>query len=254
MKLFGKEISRKNRYLVTPTAAITVIIILSLLVVRPALGQVLRLRAENEAEARRLERIEEKIDRLQAIDEAELEQSVKLATAALPPEKNVIQPLFTISQLAAENGAFIESLQVTPGELATESAETSERRGQQVDFEQPALTFRISLIGAREGLKSFLAAVNQTLPLMRLEGANLDTLEVRELREREEILGDFKLQLDLITFYSPFPTTLGRPESDLAFLSEEEELALAKLADFRLSQLASFPPGAGSSRVNPFSF
>ncbi len=217
------------------------IFIISLLIfwffLMPRFNQIKKVYYSNQKERERIRSLQVKISDLETLNEYELTEKSEILLLALPSEKNGVAMMGAVSNLVEENGLVIESISVSPGEIATGSAEESAEESA-MDF----LPFRLTITGEITQFLNFLEAASQTLPLMDVEMRNFD------------ITGEQSTSDCLIKFYyTGLPTTLGKIETPVPKLSSQEELFLDELQKFNAYQLEPFEPSVGG-RANPFTF
>lgn len=218
------------------------IIFSGFLLLRPELGQVSSKRADLLEEKTKLSQLTAKLATLGGLDVGELETKTNIILKALPVEKDVPQVLLAIKNLTQNAGLVLESVGVEPGEISTSSAQTTQK------YNLPFLDFKITIAGNMEQLINFLAKIESTTPLMRVE-----TIDISQTKE-----GGTEAALNIDAFFLPLPGSLGSTEKQLNPITTQEEKIYQKLSKLESPlPLVTAPggslPGVTSGKANPFS-
>jgi len=194
----------------------------------------------------------QKAQLIASLDEKELRENARLATFALPKEKEISLILYALGGPARNNNFYTEKLEFNLGEMTGQKAQEKTQTAKKSKPPKKVLIERIpvraTFLGPRKNLISFLRQMEETLPLV----------EVRRLKGRfgaERATVELSLSLFLSpqdAVYNPEKVTLV----DLT-LSEEEEKLLNQLAQFKRSPWTADLGRPGSSsfsvgRENPF--
>lgn len=214
-----------------------VILIISLIIgwtiFLPRFEQVKGIYTSIQKEQERVGKLQTKIRDLETLNEYELGEKSEILLAALPSLKDPAGMISLVGKLVDENGLLIEDLKVSPGEVATESAEIAEVE---------ELIFKLSLSGEISQFLNFLKIASKSLPLVDLQIKNFD------------ISGQsFTTDVTLISYYSGLPKTLGKADSPVPKLTSQEEELLSQLREYNLFETETFQPSAGG-KPNPFTF
>lgn len=208
------------------------LVFLSWFFIIPKTKQVFEAKNAFSQEKNRLKQLQTKLADLESLNEFELQERTNLSLKAIPDKKNVIGVMSSLRTQAAEGGLAIESLSVSPGELAaTGSAKASLGK----------LDFKLEIKGSLEKILDLFGKIQESLPLVSLKqvkiGLSADNATV---------------ELTLESYFLPLPQTLGTIDSPVPKLTSDEEKVLTQISKFSYLPAASFPPGTG--RANPFSF
>lgn len=220
--------------------ALILIVVLTLLVVKPQYQKLKAVRQNLAQEKVKLQKLEDKLEALEAIDEIKLQEKATLSLKALPARKDVFEAMEVIDRLAQETGVIIEKLSVNPGEIEEEEGGTEAKIRK-----EELLAFKLELLGTQEQLQKFLESLGEFIPLADTKRVTLGASEGVSSSE-------FSLEL----YFSPLPKEIGRPEDPLPELSAEEEKILEKIAGlpYYVSEVVLTPAFTPSGRTNPFTF
>jgi Tfp pilus assembly protein PilO len=208
-------------------------LIIGWVVLLPKFNQVKKIYTTIQKDRERNTKLQAKVHDLETLNEYELSEKSDILLVALPSLKNPAGMIVLVGELAEDNSLLVESLKVSPGEVATESAEIAEVE---------KLVFKLSLSGEISQFLNFLKATGESLPLIDLQIKSFD------------ISGQsFTTEVSLISYYSGLPKTLGKADSAVPKLSNQEEGLLEQLREFNIYEAKSFKPGLGG-KPNPFTF
>jgi len=200
-----------------PILIIALTVVLTFLILLPRFRLVQEMGSELKIRKDRLQKLSIKLSDLEGIDEFSLREKTDLALKILPDQKDILKPVSVLNALAFKEQVYLESLDVRPGEVSSQSATTAAK---EVKVEN--LGFKIKTLGTWERTLDFLFGIEKTLPLL-----NINTFKINN-SGRAAIL-----QLEAETFRSPLPTTLGKVDAALAKLSTSEEESLSLIKDYQ---------------------
>lgn len=195
----------------------------------PKINETLEAKQVLEADKEKLVRLQRKLDDLEGLNEAELQETTKISLRAISTDKNFIEALGTIGKIANDKGLAIESFNVSPGELAI--------------TEGGNISYKLTVVGSLDGVSGFLSEINKAVPIITIVG-NLSL----------SIGGGESMTIDLQAenYFLPLPKTIGKIDSPVPKLTEDEEKALSSIQNFTFLPYEAFPSTGG--RENPFSF
>lgn len=249
---FKKNFERYNFYLI-PFLTLLTVVLVSFFVDKPAILTILETYREMESRILRKEKIKEKLNSLESLDEMALRSKITKTMAAVPAEKQVPGLLSGLERLANEASASIEGFTINPGKISTVSGMTATSSGEAVQSstliaEQKTggmgvLDFQINLVGNYEALKAFLAKMENVNRIFSIDHVSFSTKG-----ETEEIL---TTNLKMKTYYLPLSMYLGDVIEPVNLLMPEEEKTFGKISSF---EIYTFPPALGQTgKINPFS-
>lgn len=232
-------ICKRWRLFVLPLVVIIFCLLALAMVVLPQFKKVTDLNQQLKIEREKLVALGAKLADLEGIDEMVLGERVSFSLSALPKNKDVMKTISLFNGLAQLTQTQIDSLEVSPGEIATESPTM-------VDPDLENLTFRLKFSGENsQQLVDFLNQIEQSLPLMNITTFRLNTA------------GDFSpSQLTVVSYFSSIPSSLDTIDAPLKKVAKEDELILDSIKDYKKYQivLMEVPEATGTSsvRTDPF--
>lgn len=117
-----------------------------------------------------LDNLTTKVSILSKLDQNVLKERVDVLDNALPPKKDVLLYLTSISGLSRELGLTFEGLSLSPGDL-TEATGSAQKRVAKSGLQ--SLETEIKMQGNQEGLYAFLRTIEGVLPLMQIKNVNV---------------------------------------------------------------------------------
>lgn len=233
-------IFEKAKILLIPLAIILLILLGSILFLKPQVSGILADQKELSLQKTKLAKMTAKVAFLESMVDSELEIKTKATLDFLPAEKDLPRVLATIRNLTNANGLGLEGVQVEPGDISSSSAVIkSERYGLET------LELKITVSGDWVQLKSFLSQVEGTSPLMRVGKAEISSFP-------PAIEAIFSLN----SFFLSLPTTLGASETPLVAISPQEEEIYQQLVKIAspVQEVFQTSSSGTSGRENPFTF
>ena len=212
-----KNILKSANQFAGPIMMVVVTVILTLTVLLPRIRLTQEMAQDLKIRKDRLQKLSAKLSDLEGLDEFSLREKTNLALKILPDQKDVLKPVSVLNAIAFKSQVYIESLEVQPGEVSSQSAAAA---GKEVEVEN--LGFKVKTLGTWERTLDFLFGVEKTLPLM-----NINTFKINNSGQAAI------LQLEAGTFRSPLPTTLGKVDAVLPKLSAKEEENLSLIKEFQ---------------------
>jgi Tfp pilus assembly protein PilO len=230
---YGKSVPVGFKVFVVPVIVLIVIFAVSLLVIRPKINDILKIRKEITQNQQKLDKLDKKLSSLKVLGKEEIKTQLKTLSAAIPSAKDPANLVITIEKLAADSSITLESFSLTPGGISTQSAQT--------DKTTDRMDFKLALRGTYQSLKDFLANSLKTVRIIAVQ-----SISVSAGGETGEL--DFATELS--SFYNPLPKITSEPESAIEELTRDElELIenLGQTAQFNQPESATY-----SARPNPF--
>lgn len=194
---------KKYRFVLLPLASGLIIVLTTTLFALPKIKTIVELKGGLGKEEAKLSRLTEKSALLEGLDEYELGKRVAMVEEALPSKKAVAEILAALSFVAEESNASLVGFDISPGKLFPET------------FEE--IIFKATFEGPRDEIEKILRRVNQVLPVTRVIGFNIK---------------ETKTTLEIESYFSPLPKSLGKIDTPLPKISKEEEGVYRKIAQF----------------------
>lgn len=231
-------IIKKWQLFILPLTVIALVVVLFFLIIIPNLKKANTLRKEIKSENILLEKLTTKAAALEGIDEASLKEKLNISLDAILDNKDVMRLVSLFKSIAQDKQVFIESLNVSPGEITSEAASSKKT-------DLGTLKFNIKILGDWKRILEFFGTIEEIVPL-----TNITSIKINNSSNTSSA------QIDVETYQSPLPKVLGKIESDAPKITQEEESVLGLLEKFKRYDIIvqELPSSAsGEQRFNPFS-
>lgn len=146
---------------------------------------------------------------LTSLNDSTLDSKMRIASLALPAEKDFVGILNGITTAAAKAGVSLGDFSFEVGELSTESAQLAG---------QPTIAVALTVGGDVFSVQRFIQELSKTLPLS-------EVLNV--------VIGGSSSSLTTVFYYKVFPPIQFDVNKQLSGLSQSEEQLLNKLSSWR---------------------
>lgn len=198
--------------------------------------QALELRAELEKEEPKLVALERKLSDLENIKFTPEFGQADLVEAALPSKKPLLELMMSLSSIAIETGVVIEDFEISPGQIASDSAALAQiqaesrrnRRNTAID----SLDLKLMVSGSFSQVQNFLILIEKISPFTTI---NTLTLGVQaQTNQNQEQLIETTLSTKTYYFTQSVQTTVEAP---LPKLNNQDVAVLNELSTFVASDL-----------------
>ncbi len=211
------DFQEKLKLFIVPVIAALLSAGILLFVVKPKVGEIFQLRAQVREKEKEVELLAAKVDELEKLDVRDLEAKAKLLNRAIPVDKDVPGAVIGLERLLGEAGLSINSISLSPGEVATEAAEFGK------------LEISLDVMGTYSQLINFIKNINKSLRLFSIRN-----LKVKVLTETSLTDPDVSAGFTILTYFAPVPKSAGENlTKPLPVITNEEEQLLIKLSEFR---------------------
>lgn len=225
------EFYRKYRIIIWPVIVGLSCLLIAGLIIVPQLLVYFNLRSEAEDLSQRLGILQAKAQELEQLNEADYNENLELALAALPADKQIPQSLSLLQSMITQAGLSLENIKFSDSSNSPNNTENSFQLG-------------VTVLGSMDSLKRLLAAVRTAPRIYHLESVN-----AQSVRTSNAIEADVSLRV----FYEPKTTNLGAIDQPVPELSEADLKLLDELATkIRLSGSASASFDVPLGKSNPF--
>jgi Tfp pilus assembly protein PilO len=232
----------KQQKLILQLIGIALMIIFLL---RPAVTKLIeRLQIKSRLE-KRLSQLETKHEVLSGIDAVLIDNRVRQMEAVFPSEKPIVELMGSLSQIAFENGLSFGGITLSPGSLSEQEAKAKDKKANPEGLADLRFGFQVG--GDFDKISQFLAALENTSPLMKIESVGM-SIKTNPLFEREATL--VVADIEVLAYYQAPPKTLGSIDKPVKLLTRSEEQLLNQLVGFRTFPLII--PQAPSGKENLF--
>lgn len=253
-KIFGLEVGMLKIF-VPPLLLVLGFLVSISLVIRPRLEEVAKLRREGKELRTKIDLVSKKRNYLLTVDEVELSKNSAWVDAAILEKKDAYSLVAVIREIAADNGFYIKSFSVVPGEMETKTGEEQEgaqksknREDKKISTGYIPLNFVVA--GPENKYLDFVISLERSLPVLALNSFDM------------EGSGDVvKLEIQVMAFYIKEKTDYKITDLTLEdlMLTEKEEELLARLVNFENHTKSLRQAGAKQekfvdyNRLDPFS-
>ena len=143
----------------------------------PTLSSYWKLRKTEKLLKEKVRVYQTKLNQLSNINESKLQEKVNKGLEVLPLYHNAPLIIGMLSKLSAEHNVRLSSIVFSPGEVASDSVNLKNRKAASKDKKRrlpkklavDQLSIRFQVTGSFEGVRSFLLALEQVKPLVRLK-------------------------------------------------------------------------------------
>lgn len=232
-------LAKRRRYLSISVVSWVVIIILTAVVLVPAVQTILEIRDQLAVASEELDTKNQLISGLQGLDTQEIARMNLILSAALPIDKPVLPVLYSIDRLATDATVSLSNFQVSPGLLGTASAklDSSAPGGSQVSAISPqiaALPLKMSVSGKFNNLSTFFQSLDNVVPFIQINSIQFATDATTKTASGS---ADYIAEVALSSLYLKNSVAKGEVKA-VAPLSAKELTLLERLTKANEARLA----------------
>lgn len=214
------------------TAAVVLTVLVVLLVgLIPQIQEVISLNSTLAKERPKLDRLNQKLISLDEVQFTPEFAQIDIVNSALPSKKPLLELLTSLQSISAANSIFINNLELSPGEIATESGSfnagtNSNRTGKKSAGAVDSLTITMDIVGQQEQVREFLNLIEKITPFTTITQLSV---ELSRRNQGSEELLEASITTESYFFTKSLTATV---ESALPQLSQKDREVLTTLADF----------------------
>ena len=212
-----KKIIAKYRPYLMPVLALVLIISLTTTFVEPKISEIVSLQQKLTSSKARLDRLTQKANLLNSLDQTELRTKFKNLEGALPSEKDIPSFLVAMQNIANEASVSVDKVELSAGSISTTSAASQTTKANTKDSKPDLVSAKVTITGTFTGLKQFLDKTSQARRLLNIKGINLGGSAAQKAN------GPISLDLIFSIYYQALPTSLGEISSSLPEILPEED-------------------------------
>lgn len=214
-------------YYVLPLIAILFVVAIVLFVVQPKITEIQTLQQKKAAEEERKEKLDQKLTKLQQLDNNKTELLAQLTalTIALPNQKEAPALIIQLQKMAQESNVDIQGIQLSPGKLINDTVLAANSKT------GPSIAFTLSLRGDYEAVKTFMGKVYNSKRLINMESINLST------GNSQDETGGVTVTSNMIAYYQALPPTPKDETDSIPVLSEEDTRIYSLLQTYNSYQI-----------------
>jgi hypothetical protein len=227
-----KLLYRSRRNLVVAMAFGLVALVL-LILTYTQVSAALQTNGKLSAKQRQVDQLNRKAQELEQLKfSPEFTQAAKI-NEVLPSHKPLLELLNNLNNVAGETRVAITEFEISPGEIATDSTEVSQRAGnkQQADYNE--LRLELTIVGGLNQVREFMDLIERVSPLTTITSLTIDRKVGANVTE---ISNATRADLALNTYYytKPISSTLSAP---LPEISNEERRIFQEILQFSPSEI-----------------
>lgn len=231
-----QSLVNNRRYLLLSigTGLIATLILFSGLI--PNIRSVIELNQELQTEKRDLADLQRKYARLESVVTLDSFAAEDEVAKILPSRKPLLELLSTLSEVAGENNIQISRLSLSPGEIASESAEfLNSARAQRGGTSQRAsidgydtIQVELETNGTFANTQQFFLDIERAAPLITIRSLSIDVDTDDVIRPEDDV----SAELLLSTYYFTQPIS-SRLDSPLPNIGNAEQAVLTEILGYR---------------------
>lgn len=206
--IIGTLYERYREY-IAPIATLIVCTALIVGVVVPQIQEFVETQNRAKEIQREISVLKNNVQFLTSLNDSTLDSQIRIASSALPPEKDFAGILNAITAASARAGASLGDFSFAVGELSTKSAQVTP---------QPSIQVALTVNGGVLSTQRFIRELSKTMPLSEVLNA--------------AISGNSST-LTTVFYYRVFPPIKFDGRTPFSGLSQNEEQLLNKLASWR---------------------
>jgi len=203
-------------------STIVTLFLISFVIFFPVFKNSFKIKEQNKKQRLILAKINDKLGKLEAIDENQIKERVRLVEDIFPSQKPVLNLMNSLEYLSGEEDVVFGGLTLKPGNIGI-SSDKNKRQNFKISFK---------IEGKLSNISSFISALEKVSPLMKIE--NLSLTMKNQDEEEQENFSLLTAAFDVLVFYQPMPKIMGAIDKPLAMLSDKEEEVLKTISSYRV--------------------
>lgn len=219
----------KYKFFLFPTIIVLVTVLLGFFVIFPQIGNLTSSQDKISEINKKTLVLNEKVKKLERIDENELKDKLAVVLKTLPQESDFANTLGIIQNLAAQYQFIIVNFQTS--------------RGDDKSLKLATYGVSLDLLGPKDLVEGFINSINTNFRLMKTGRLELNFPQGRD---------DATVLLNVEVFYSVLPTTIGAVDTPISELTNQDEELLQKLSSSQPTIIEEFFPTGPIGKPNPF--
>ncbi len=206
-------------------------ILLLLLGIVPMVGRFYRIKKSLKAENVKLEELSRKVTVADNLDQNIVNERIEFLNKVLPPTKDVVIYLNTLSSLAKEFNLSLGDVSLSPGVIYEQDRNQKKQGAKQIKTKKwQTLATELRIVGSKDNVYQFLRQVEKTAPLMVVKDVQMSRVGSKTDKD------SFVLTLKLGMVYAKPQTSDFKGEIKL--LTKDDQQLLASIRDLKSYPLA----------------
>lgn len=243
-----RYIFETRRYLAMAAGVGLVAVLLLVIGLVPQLQVIVSLQGEVTTQQEQVNKLDAKVKQLEQVLSPDLLAQIQTVDILLPSRKPLLELLASLNNVANLSGVSYSGIELSPGSIATESAETGKsgptHRGSIAtggSSDADSLEVKLKVSGSLDQLNQFFDLVEQTAPISTIISLSLAPQHRQTLFSEEtpnQVSGDlYDAEVTVATAY--FTRSVSAAVSaPLPKLSQDQQQFLSELAQFTIEELA----------------
>lgn len=231
-QLVLKTLYYRYKLFITPVSTIGVCLILCWVVVLPQVQNWFSMRGDIETDTAKVATLQQNINAVTLIDDTKLDGLLKVASNALPVDKDFASIVTAISDAAGRSGTALGDYNFQIGDIA---GTDSTVKGQQLP-----LQLSITLKGTMDDTQRFMQQLKRELPLSDVISVAANTNQT--------------VTVIAVFYYAPLPKITFNDTAPLKIFTAKEEQLLTSLTAAAVVPVASFSAQPTPTGVTPSPF
>lgn len=217
MKISQVDLSKLKTFVVPALILVTIILIVPFAFI-PLLNNVKETNENLKAEQERLDKLSTKLEVLDSLDENDINDKLSISEQVLPVGKSLASLVVGIQNLAVGSKLSVEGITLSPGGVATNSADTNST----ADDSENSLVLELDLSGKISSVQEFLSKLQVAKRLVFADEATLTS---------EDETKEYKIKFFLKTPFRPVPKSGADAVSEALPILSEANLKTLELVE-----------------------
>jgi Tfp pilus assembly protein PilN len=236
----ARYITHTRRYALFAVGLVVLAIFLILVIIVPQGQAALERYDELQTQQEQLDRLQVKVQQLQALPESDLFANSGRINQLLPSRKPLLELLTALNEVAGEAGVVYSDLSLSPGRVATAGADLTEKvpvtaasANQQRSSKGPAtgvesLNIRLKISGDLENINQFLTQVESVAPMTTV--TRLSLAERAASRANPDSFFEADMEVETYFFNQIISASVAAP---IPSLSVTQQVILNEITSYR---------------------
>jgi len=233
----ARYITHTRRYALFAVGLVLLAIFLIMVIIVPQGQAALERYEELEKQKEQLDRLQIKVQQLQALPESDLFANSDRINQLLPSRKPLLELLTALNEVAGEAGVVYSDLSLSPGRVATAGADLTEKapittatnqrtsRGPASGVE--SLNIRLRISGELENINQFLTQVESVAPMTTV--TKLSLAERAASRANPESFFEAEMEVETYFFNQIISASVAAP---IPSLSVTQQVILNEITSY----------------------
>lgn len=229
-----KSLLTNRRYLVISVFSGIIGLMIVFMGIIPQINQNFDMNREIKTEQEKLKSLIQKVSDLENVSAQEAFSSVGLVNQILPSKKPLLELLAALNASAAKDGVVFTNLSLSPGEIASESAQfldraktTSKRKKKTAPVSKEgysSLDVELEVSGIFSDIQEFLLNIEKVAPLINIKSLSLNIKSENIIRPTDQVEAEL-----VVSVYYFTQTVSAALESSLPDIGRREQEIISEV-------------------------